>query len=321
MAAGEVTPTSALLWTRAPKAGKVSLELAESASTSSDSASSPRATARQANDLTVRRAGQGAGPNTGYLYRFRQGNAASQLGSFRTAPAPTAARDACASRSPATPTPRPGANGKPAYNGFQVYARMAAERNDFNINLGDTIYSDSEVGGAKVARTSREKWAKYRQNLSLAPLRTLRASAGTYSHWDDHEFINDFSRAEHGDAIYAAGRKAFTDYSPVRTGADGLYRTFRWGKHVELFFLDERSFRSAKASAGRPVQRRRRARSRADGAGLPSARRSRCSCRRSRSPSRRRASTRSTTPRARCSAPASSPASCATCADRRRRSR
>ncbi len=24
---------------------------------------------------------------------------------------------------------------------------MAAENNDFNINLGDTIYSDSEVGG------------------------------------------------------------------------------------------------------------------------------------------------------------------------------
>ena len=55
---------------------------------------------------------------------------------------------------------------------------MAAERNDFNVNLGDTIYSDSEVGGAQVARTVREKWAKYRQNLSLAPLRTLRASAG-----------------------------------------------------------------------------------------------------------------------------------------------
>ncbi len=127
---------------------------------------------------------------------------------------------------------------------------MAAERNDFNINLGDTIYSDSEVAGVKPALTRQAKWAKYRQNLALAPLRTLRASAGTYSHWDDHEFVNDFSRAEHGNALYAAGAKAFTDYSPVRTGADGLYRTFRWGRHLELFFLDERSFRSAKASAG-----------------------------------------------------------------------
>ncbi|MET0937753.1 MAG: alkaline phosphatase D family protein, partial [Gaiellaceae bacterium] len=186
---------------------------------------------------------------TAYLYRFRQRGSSSQLGSFRTAPARTTGptvRFAISGDADATP----GTNGKPAYNGLQVYARMAAERNDFNLNIGDTIYSDSEVGGAKVARTVRDKWAKYRQNLALAPLRTLRASAGSYSHWDDHEFINDFSRAEHGATIYRAGAQAFTDYSPVRTGADGLYRTFRWGKHLELFFLDERSFRSGKASAG-----------------------------------------------------------------------
>jgi alkaline phosphatase D len=249
VAAGEVTSTSALLWTRAPEAGKVSLELAESFKHIVGLGVVASATARQANDLTVGVPVNGLQPNTAYLYRFRQGGTSSQLGSFRTAPAPTAAANvsfAISGDADATP----GANGKPAYNGFQVYARMAAERNDFNLNIGDTIYSDSEVGGANAARTVLEKWAKYRQNLALAPLRTLRASAGTYSHWDDHEFINDFSRAEHGGAIYAAGRKAFTDYSPVRTGADGLYRTFRWGKHLELFFLDQRSFRSGKASAG-----------------------------------------------------------------------
>jgi phosphodiesterase/alkaline phosphatase D-like protein len=30
---------------------------------------------------------------------------------------------------------------------------------------------------------------------------------------------------------------------------NGIYRSFRWGKHLEVFLLDERSFRSAKASA------------------------------------------------------------------------
>jgi phosphodiesterase/alkaline phosphatase D-like protein len=249
LAAGEVNSTSALLWTRAPRAGRVSLDLAESVKNVVGLGVVASATARQANDLTVGVPVKGLQPNTAYLYRFRQGGTSSELGSFKTAPARTAGstlRFAVSGDADATS----GTNGKPAYNGFQVYARMAAERNDFNINLGDTIYSDSEVGGSTVARTVREKWAKYRQNLSLAPLRTLRASAGTYSHWDDHEFINDFSRAEHGGAIYAAGRKAFTDYSPVRIGADGLYRKFRWGKHLELFFLDERSFRSGKASAG-----------------------------------------------------------------------
>jgi alkaline phosphatase D len=130
---------------------------------------------------------KGLQPNTAYLYRFRQGGTSSQLGGFRTAPARTAettVRFAISGDADATP----GTNGKPAYNGFQVYERMAAEGNDFNINLGDTIYSDSEVAGAKPALTRQAKWAKYRQNLALAPLRTLRAAAGTFSHWDDHEF-------------------------------------------------------------------------------------------------------------------------------------
>ena len=106
----------------------------------------------------------------------------------------------------------PGTNGKPAFNRFEVYARMAAERNDFNINLGDTIYSDSEVGGAPVARTVAEKWGKYKLGLALPALRRLRASAGLYSHWDDHEFINDFSRAgaRRGDLRAPASRRSAT---------------------------------------------------------------------------------------------------------------
>ena len=68
--------------------------------------------------------------------------------------------------------------------------------------------------GRRVARTVTEKWAKYRLGLALAPLRQLRASAGLYSGWDDHEFVNDYSRAEHGVAIYRAGVSAFLDYTP-----------------------------------------------------------------------------------------------------------
>jgi phosphodiesterase/alkaline phosphatase D-like protein len=77
----------------------------------------------------------------------------------------------------------------------------------------------------------------------------MRRSAGLYSNWDDHEFINDFSIPEDGQALYDAGVQAFTDYAPVGySHQNGLYRTFRWGKDLELFILDERSFRSAKAS-------------------------------------------------------------------------
>jgi hypothetical protein len=45
--------------------------------------------------------------------------------------------------------------------------------------------------------------------------------------------------------------KAFRNYEPVTyTSKNGIYRTVRWGKNLQLFFLDERSFRSGKASAG-----------------------------------------------------------------------
>ncbi len=245
VAAGEITSTSAILWTRAPSVGKVGLVVSTRASVNLGVALLA-VSARAANDRTV--AHQGL-RRTGkhYWYRFDQDGVESAIGTFRTALRFTSAgtvRFAITGDADATP----GANGRPGFNGFQVYARMAAERNDFNINLGDTIYSDSELAGAAVARTVPEKWAKYRLGLALPPLQRLRRSAGLYSHWDDHEFINDFSRAENGAELFRAGLKAFRDYSPVTySGRVGLYRSVRWGKNLELFFLDERTFRSAKA--------------------------------------------------------------------------
>jgi len=245
VAAGEITSTSAVLWTRAPAAGPV--QLAVHASGGTGPARLFKASASQARDLTVRAAVRGLNPATTYIYGFFQGKKTSAAGTFRTPPAArtsVAVRFAVSGDADATRGP----NGKPGFNNYEVYGRMAAERNDFNVNLGDTIYSDSEIAGSPPALTVRQKWAKYRLGLALPALQRLRAATGLYSHWDDHEFVNDFSEAESGQAIYDAGVKAFTDYAPVaRPGRLGLFRTFRWGKNLQLFFLDERSFRSAKA--------------------------------------------------------------------------
>jgi len=249
VAAGEITATSAVLWARSKEPGSVRLHVWLYPRTGMPIAQIDlRAT--RARDLVVQRRVHGLLPNRRYSYAFSAPFRKSRVvspGEFRTAPAPgdpQTIRFAISGDADGTVDPK---TGKPAYNVFQVYGRMAAERNHFNINLGDTIYSDSEVGGVPPALTVPAKRAKYRQNLSFAHLRNLRRSTGLYSHWDDHEFINDFSRPEHGEAIYQAGRTAFTDYAPVSwTSRDGLYRTFRWGKHLELYFLDERSFRSAK---------------------------------------------------------------------------
>ena len=247
VAAGEITPTSAVLWTRAPKPGDVSVAV----TVQGKLVAFVRGRATIGDDLTVRLHVGNLFPGTRYRYAFRQDPAAIlAVGTFETAPASRSnvpVRFAFSGDADATPGP----TGKPGFNDFQVYGRMAAERNDFNINLGDTIYSDSELPGSPPALTVPAKWAKYKLGLALPNLRKLRANTGLYSQWDDHEFVNDFSIPENGEALYHAGVKAFMDYAPVTySPRNGLYRTFRWGKNVELFFLDERSFRSAKASAG-----------------------------------------------------------------------
>jgi phosphodiesterase/alkaline phosphatase D-like protein len=242
VAAGEVTSTSAVLWTRAPRPGRISLSVR-----GRGSGVDAVATATARDDLTVSVPVRRLAPGSSYTYVFRAGSVTSPTGSFETAPAPGAdatVRFAYSGDADATPGP----NGTPGFNDFQVYGRMAAERNDFNVNLGDTIYSDSELSGSHPALSVEEKWQKYKWGLALPALRRLRAGAVLYSQWDDHEFVNDFSRPENGEALYQAGVKAFTDYAPVTyTARNGLYRVFRWGRNLQLFFLDERSFRSAKA--------------------------------------------------------------------------
>ena len=132
-------------------------------------------------DATARRTGDRtvsvqilAEPGRRHWYRFEQAGSRSVVGTFRASARNVFPRVRFAISGDADATPGP--NGKPAYNTFGVYKRMAAEKNDFNINLGDTIYSDSEVGGAPVARTVAEKWGKYKLNLALPALRNERSS-------------------------------------------------------------------------------------------------------------------------------------------------
>jgi alkaline phosphatase D len=250
VAAGDVSASSAVLWAHAGRTGAVTVEVA-SDRRFRHVAARARTRAARSHDLTVRAPVRGLVAGRPYFYRWRQGSAVSPVGRFRTAPGlKQSATVRFAWSGDADAQKAPGATALP-YNDFGAYGRMAAMGNDFNVNLGDTIYSDSEVAGAgTLAATVAQKWAKYRQNLALANLQRLRSAAGLYSQWDDHEFVNDFTKAENGAAIYAAGARAFGDYAPVTyTKRDGLYRSFRWGRNLEVFLPDERSFRSAKASA------------------------------------------------------------------------
>jgi len=262
--AGDVTATSAILWGRANRSTAVVLEVARDRRLHHGLERYALA-ARRSNDNTVQRKVTGLRPGTRYWYRFRKGRGRSELGTFVTAP--RANRNAPVKFAWTGDTDFNAAPGQttPFWNNGGVFRQMRAEGNDFNIHLGDTMYSDSEIPGRlePIALTVPAKWAKYKTNLDNAPLRGLRGSAAFYSHWDDHEFINDFSPAENtftsddvvtsinGRLLYRRGVKAFRDYAPVTySKRGGLYRTIRWGRNLELFFLDQRSFRSAKADEG-----------------------------------------------------------------------
>jgi alkaline phosphatase D len=262
--AGDVTATSAILWGRANRQTAVVLEVARNRRLT-QGLTRYAALALRVNDNTVRRRVGGLRPATRYWYRFRKGRGKSALGTFVTAP--RANQNATVEFGWTGDTDFNAGPGQttPFWNNGGVFRHMRAERNDFNIHLGDTMYSDSEIPGRlrPIALTIPAKWAKYKTNLENAPLRKLRGSAGFYSHWDDHEFINDFAPPENsfssfdvetninGRVLYRRGAKAFRDYAPVAySRRNGLYRTIRWGRNLELFFLDQRSFRSAKADEG-----------------------------------------------------------------------
>lgn len=254
VAAGEVRQTSAVLWGRPGQAGTVTLTVAL------DEALTRMVHTREleslaTDDFIVQAIVDGLKPGTAYYYRFSLGNDRSELGRFQTAPRTNdrgTVTFAFSGDAQATPDPE---TGKPFFNDFEVFDRMAEEGNDFNILQGDTIYSDTQVGGEVdgvelispwVARTVEEKWSVYRQNLALDPMARFRSSASLFSHWDDHEFINNFTVPDDGQELFDAGKEAFLDYTPLRGFDDsvGLYRTQRWGKNLQIFFLDQSSFRS-----------------------------------------------------------------------------
>ena len=271
VAAGDVTSSSAILWAKANKSGLAEIQLTEKGGFGKcdpEDAGKLKAKAKKGHDNTVQKQVKGLDADTAYKYRFcMDGGAKSDKGKFTTAPkkkADETIRFALSGDQDARPAKGSGYDESvPYWNNFEIWDTIRAQKNDFNVLMGDTIYSDTEVPGyglSDVALTVEQKWAAYKTNLAMKSWAKTRGSAAYYAHWDDHEFVNDFSPSEStfplgvgtvnidGGELYDRGVDAFTDYNPVNfKGSTGLYRSVRWGKNLEVFFLDERSFRSASA--------------------------------------------------------------------------
>ena len=231
--AGDVTPDGAMVWLRAEPDSQVFLHYSKESSLGDFSSIGPFPVDGDA-DCTALIKLEKLEPATTYYYRVAvAGKQPGHIAHFVTAPRPddVAKVSFCCS-----------ADTRESYKPFTVMNAIRAQYPDFFLHLGDTIYADR--GGT--AHHLPEFWAKYRANRDDAATQRCFDEISTYVTWDDHEITDDYLPRN---PLASIGRKAFLDYWPIRRNLEEperIYRSFRWGKALELFILDARQYRDRK---------------------------------------------------------------------------
>lgn len=279
VASGDVTATAATIWSRADRAARMVLEIANNeAFRKSRKILGPEVL--ESTDFTgkLRLASLKPGEPLFYRVSFQDLN---DLSSFSL---PATGRLTTAAIEPRNikfawsgDTAGQGFGIDLARGGMTCFETIRSHAPDFFVNSGDVCYADnpfpSEVqlddgsiwknivteGTSKVAETLEEFRANYRYNLLDENIRRMNAEVPLLVQWDDHETLNNWYPGEQltGDKRYqeksvsllaARARQAFFEYSPIRSSADGMSRIYRaipYGPMLEIFFLDLRSYRGA----------------------------------------------------------------------------
>ncbi|GBD41078.1 Alkaline phosphatase D [bacterium HR39] len=162
----------------------------------------------------------------------------------------------------------------PDFGGYRIFRAMAALEPDLFVFSGDCIYADNPLvervetewgvwrnivtpDKAKVAETLDEFRGNYRYKLLDENMRSFLTRTALIAQWDDHEVRNNWyweRRREDDDryteksaAVLAArAMRAFHEYMPTRITPEEphrLFRSFRFGPHVEIFRIDMRTYR------------------------------------------------------------------------------
>lgn len=229
--AGDVTADTALIWLRAEPGSHVAIHYGDEPGLHEHSSSALTAVDAAA-DSTALISLEGLRPRTRYFYRASAaGRRPGPIASFVTAPG--ADEDAKVTFCFSGDT-------RDSYQPFTVMRAVRAQRPDFFLYLGDTIYADRNGR----ARSLEDFWGKYRRNRSDAAMQSCFCDTSVYAVWDDHEVANDYLP---GHRLAPMGRRAFLDYWPIRRPArepERVYRSFRWGRAAEVFILDPRQYRN-----------------------------------------------------------------------------
>jgi alkaline phosphatase D len=239
---GDVTSVSAYLWAWAPGQDTLRLTLDPPAAPGMSPARLlPRGDGRVVTAL------RGLSPGLRHRYRL-EGVTAAVSGEFVTAPA---AEDGAPVRIAWSGDLGSRGHCRSA-DGWPVLDALAGRAPDVFLFVGDTIYADHYCGGDAlpgadfVASSLEEFHAKHLYNRADPAVQRLFRRTSVVAIWDDHEVRSDFSGPT--EPLTAVGLRAFLDAWPMATPAEDptrLYRRFRWGRHVEIFVLDARQYRSA----------------------------------------------------------------------------
>lgn len=275
---GDVSATSGIVWARADRPSKMIVEYSLDESMRSPvKLIGPLATEKT--DYTARLDLRGLSPGKQVHYRVTfQSLTSSRVvsepvsGTFRTSPATK--RDVLVTWGGDVVGQGWGIN--PDFGGMKIFESIRRVDPDLFIHSGDSIYADNPLLAevklddgsvwrnivtpekSKVAETLDEFRGNYRYNLLDENVRRFNARVPILAQWDDHEVRNNWYPGQiiddkrysekRVDVLAGRARRAFLDYMPLRYDArdpNRIYRSFAYGPLLDVFMLDERSYRGA----------------------------------------------------------------------------
>ncbi len=126
-------------------------------------------------------------------------------------------------------------------DGFAIYPSMLALNPDFMVNTGDAVYYDHGPVHAVNVDLARYHWARM---YGFPTLRDFHRQVASFFVKDDHDTLTNDSHPEDrsGDFTFADGLRVFREQTAP---SEPPYRTLRWGRHLHVWFLEGRDFRSS----------------------------------------------------------------------------
>lgn len=285
VSAGDVTSSSAVLWSRADRSAQMHVELARDESFQKIFRRIRAGESLENRDFTgkIRVSQLPAGETIHYRIRFESLEhpgvlSAPLTGRFSTAPAARRAIRFLWSGD----TAGQGFGIDPARGGMSMYRTMLQQQPDFFIHCGDTIYADNPLSESltlddgsqwrnlvtpeksKVAETLDEFRGAFRYNHLDEHFRAFHSQVPILVQWDDHETLNNWYPGEVLDddrytvksvsLLAARARTAFFEYHPLaEQQAHRIYRSIPYGPDLELFVIDMRSERGPNTANRQPT--------------------------------------------------------------------